>query len=383
MDLSFLLDDIIKNRRALHQIPETALEEFKTKEYLKSYLISIGLDPQEIVETGLFVYIEGKDKENCIAFRSDIDALNIKEETGAEFESKHVGKMHACGHDGHMTTLLAFAKYLTTIQPLEKSVLLIFQPAEESPGRAKDIVETGLLKKYNVKAIYGMHLFPELPEGTIASKEGPFFAQAALMTTTITGKSGHGAMPHKTIDPLMAFTKVVDGYQTIVSRNLSPFDPGVVTIGKFCGGSAQNIIADTVNFWGTIRTFKEENTEFIIDRIKEIHRGIELSYRVKIDEKIDIVYPPVINDKELYKKFVETMKDMNYVEHEALTISEDFAYYQKEVPGVFMLLGTRSEEKGFIHPLHSCHFNFDEKVLLKGVEAYARILESYNKSHNN
>ena len=378
MDLNFLLDDIIKNRRALHQIPETALEEFKTKEYLKNYLISIGLEPQEVVETGLFVYIEGKDKENCIAFRSDIDALNIKEETGAEFESKHIGKMHACGHDGHMTTLLAFAKYLTTIQPLEKSVLLIFQPAEESPGRAKDIVETGLLKKYNVKAIYGMHLFPELPEGTVASKEGPFFAQAALMTTTITGKSGHGAMPHKTIDPLMAFTKIVDGYQTIVSRNLSPFDPGVVTIGKFCGGSAQNIIADTVNFWGTIRTFKEENTEFIIDRIKEIHRGIELSYRVKIDEKIDIVYPPVVNDKELYKKFVETMKDMNYVEHEALTISEDFAYYQKEVPGVFMLLGTRSEEKGFIHPLHSCHFNFDEKVLLKGVEAFARILESYN-----
>lgn len=378
MDLSLLLDDIVKNRRALHQIPETALEEFKTKEYLKNYLISIGLEPQEIVETGLFVYIEGKDKENCIAFRSDIDALNIKEETGAEFESKHVGKMHACGHDGHMTTLLGFAKYLTTIQPLEKSVLLIFQPAEESPGRAKDIVETGLLKKYNVKAIYGMHLFPELPEGTVASKEGPFFAQAALMTTTITGKSGHGAMPHKTIDPLMAFTKIVDGYQTIVSRNLSPFDPGVVTIGKFCGGSAQNIIADTVNFWGTIRTFKEENTEFIIDRIKEIHRGIELSYRVKIDEKIDIVYPPVINDKELYKKFVETMKDMNYVEHEALTISEDFAYYQKEVPGIFMLLGTRSEEKGFVHPLHSCHFNFDEKVLLKGVEAFARILESYN-----
>lgn len=378
MDLNFLLDDIIKNRRALHQIPETALEEFKTKEYLKNYLISIGLEPQEIVETGLFVYIEGKDKENCIAFRSDIDALNIKEETGAEFESKHVGKMHACGHDGHMTTLLAFAKYLTTIQPLDKSVLLIFQPAEESPGRAKDIVETGLLKKYNVKAIYGIHLFPELPEGTVASKEGPFFAQAALMTTTITGKSGHGAMPHKTIDPLMAFTKIVDGYQTIVSRNLSPFDPGVVTIGKFCGGSAQNIIADTVNFWGTIRTFKEENTEFIIERIKEIHRGIELSYRVKIDEKIDIVYPPVVNDKELYKKFVETMKNMNYVEHEALTISEDFAYYQKEVPGIFMLLGTRSEEKGFIHPLHSCHFNFDEKVLLKGVEAFARILESHN-----
>lgn len=379
MDLNFLLEDIIKNRRALHQIPETALQEFKTKEYLKNYLISIGLNPQEIVETGLYVYLEGKDKENCIAFRSDIDALDVKEETGTEFESTHVGKMHACGHDGHMTTLLAFAKYLTTIQPLEKSVLLIFQPAEESPGRAKEIVETGLFKKYNVKAIYGMHLFPELPEGTIASKEGAFFAQGSLFEATISGKSGHGAMPHKTIDPLMAFTKIVDAYQTIVSRNLSPFDPGVVTIGKFVGGTGKNIIADKVSFWGTIRTFKEDNTEFIVNRIKEIHRGIELAYRVKIEEKIDIIYPPVINDKELYKKFIETMKDMNYEEHEALTISEDFSYYQKEVPGIFMLLGTKNEEKGYIYPLHSCHFNFDEKVLLKGVEAFARILESHNK----
>lgn len=152
LNLDFLLEDIVKNRRALHQMPETALEEFKTKEYLKNYLISIGLEPKDIVETGLYVYIEGKDKDNCIAFRSDIDALNIEEETGIDFVSKNSGKMHACGHDGHMSTLLAFAKYLTTIQPLEKSVLLIFQPAEEAPGRAKDIVETGIFKKIQCKS---------------------------------------------------------------------------------------------------------------------------------------------------------------------------------------------------------------------------------------
>ena len=379
MDLNFLLDDILKNRKALHQIPETALEEFETKKYLKNYLESIGLEPQDIVETGLYVYIEGKDKENCIAFRSDIDALNIVEETGVDFESKNKGKMHACGHDGHMSTLLAFAKYLTTVQPLEKSVLLIFQPAEESPGRAKDIVETGIFEKYNVKAVYGMHLFPELPEGVIGSKAGPFFAQAANLEVTITGKSGHGAMPHKTIDPLMAFTKVIDAYQTIISRNFSPFDPGVITIGKFSGGSAQNIIPDKVEFVGTARTFAQKDTEYIIERMKEIHRGIELAYRVKIDENLVILYPPVINDKELYKKFMETMKDMKYQEYEALTISEDFAYYQQAVPGIFMLLGTRNEEKGFTYPLHSCHFNFNEKVLLKGVEAFIRILESHNK----
>lgn len=379
LNLDFLLDDIVKNRRALHQMPETALEEFKTKEYLKNYLVSIGLEPHDIVETGLYVYIEGKDKNNCIAFRSDIDALNIEEENEIEFVSKNNGKMHACGHDGHMSTLLAFAKYLTTIQPLEKSVLLIFQPAEEAPGRAKDIVETGIFKKYNVKAIYGMHLFPELPEGVVACKEGPFFPQATVINVEITGKSGHGAMPHKAVDPLIAFTKVIDAYQTIISRNFSPFDPGVITIGKFFGGSAQNIIPEKVEFWGTARTFAQSDSEFIIKRMKEIHRGIELTYNVKIDENLVILYPPVINDKELYKKFTETMKDMNYREQDALTISEDFAYYQQEVPGIFFLLGTRNEEKGYIHPLHNCHFNFDEKVLLKGVEAFARILESHNK----
>jgi len=175
MNLNFLLDDVIKNRRALHQIPEVALNEFKTQKYLREYLVSIGLNPQDICETGLYVYIEGKDKENCIAFRSDIDALNILEENEIEFVSQNKGQMHACGHDGHMATLLGFAKYLTTIQPLEKSVLLIFQPAEEAPGRAREICKSGLLQKYSVKEIYGLHLFPELPEGTIGTRAGVFF----------------------------------------------------------------------------------------------------------------------------------------------------------------------------------------------------------------
>ena len=148
---------------------------------------------------------------------------------------------------------------------------------------------------------------------------------------------------------------------------------------NFQGESAQNIIPDKVEFVGTARTFAQKDTEYIIERMKEIHRGIELAYRVKIDENLVILYPPVINDKELYKKFMETMKDMKYQEYEALTISEDFAYYQQAVPGIFMLLGTRNEEKGFTYPLHSCHFNFNEKVLLKGVEAFIRILESHNK----
>lgn len=377
MDLEFLLDDVIKNRRALHKIPETALTEFKTQKYLKEYLISLGLEPQEICGTGLFVYLEGKDKENCIAFRSDIDALNIQEENDLEFVSEHQGKMHACGHDGHMATLLGFAKYLTTIQPLEKSVLLIFQPAEESPGRAKDICETGLLQRYSVKEIYGMHLFPELPEGTLGCRAGAFFAQASILYGKITGKSGHGAMPHKGVDALPAFTKLVDAYQTIISRNFSPFETGVITIGKFQGGSAANILPETVEYWGTLRTFSQENSEYAIKRMLEIHRGIEITYNVKIEEDLQILYPPVLNDKKLYEKFLNTIEGTPFVEYEPLAISEDFSYYQQQVPGLFILLGTKNEEKGFVQSLHNCRFNFDEKVLLKGIEMFAKIYHNF------
>ncbi len=377
MNFNFLLDDVIKNRRALHKIPETALNEFKTQKYLKDYLVSIGLEPQEICETGLYVYIEGKDRENCIAFRSDIDALNILEENEVEFVSEHKGQMHACGHDGHMATLLGFAKYLTTIMPLEKSVLLIFQPAEESPGRAKEICKSGLLQKFSVKEIYGLHLFPEIPQGTIGCRAGAFFAQPTCFYGKILGKSGHGAMPHKGVDALQAFTKVVDAYQTIISRNFSPFETTALTIGKFQGGTTFNILPETVEYWGTLRTFSQENTDFAIKRMREIHRGIEIAYNVKIEEDIEVMYPPVMNDFNLYERFLKTIDGMNYTEYEPLAIAEDFAYYQQEVPGLFILLGTRNEEKGFTQPLHNCKFNFDERALLTGIEMFAKIYHNF------
>lgn len=377
MDLNFLLDDVIKNRRALHQIPEIGLKEYQTKEYLKNYLISIGLTPHDICETGLYVFIEGKDTENCIAFRSDMDALNIHEENNIDFKSKYENFMHACGHDGHMSILLGFAKYLTTIQPLKKSVLLIFQPAEETPGRAKNICESGLLKKYNVKEIYGSHLFPEIKEGTIATKEGPFFAQATHIGGKIIGKSAHGAMPQLGTDTVPAFSKIIDGYQTIVSRNFSPFDPIVITIGEFKGGTARNIIAESTEFYGTLRTYSQEKTQFAINRIKEINRGIETSYNVKIEDDFQILYPPVINNTSLYNKLINMKTDIPIISYPPLTIAEDFAYYPQEVPGLFVLIGTKNEEKGFTHPLHSCHFNFDEKALLTAIKLYIQLYNNF------
>ena len=184
-------------------------------------------------------------------------------------------------------------------------------------------------------------------------------------------------MPHLGIDTLPAFCKVVDGYQTIVSRNFSPFDPVVITIGKFSGGCARNIIAENIEYEGTLRTYSQENTDFAIKRIKEINRGIEKSYNVEIDDSLQTLYPPLINDEALYNRVLEINDDIPMVEYPPLTIAEDFAYYAQEVPGLFTLVGVRNEEKGFIHPLHSCHFNFDEEALITGIKLFIKVYNNF------
>lgn len=376
--MDFLLNDIIKYRRDLHQIPEVGFKEFKTQQYIIDTLKNMGYSPNIICETGVFVYIPGK-KEECIAFRADIDALAIQEENSCEFASKHSGFMHACGHDGHSATLLAFAKYLTINKKTDHSVLLIFQPAEEGPGGAKFICETNILKDFNVKEIYSFHLFPDLEEGIVSTKPGPFFAQATEFDCKVIGRGGHGGMPQKANDPLIPFTKIIDSYQSIISRNISPFNAGVITVGKISGGTARNIISNSIDFYGTIRTYSQEDTEFIIKRVKEIHSGVEIAFNVKVEDEFRILYPPVINDEALYNKFLKISSEFKFIQGEALALAEDFAFYQEKVPGVFFLLGTKNKEKNFISPLHSSSFNFDEKVLLEGVKLFAKLLEGTNE----
>lgn len=376
--MNFLLNEVIKYRRDLHQIPEVGFKEFKTQKYIINTLKSMGYSPNTICETGVYIYIPGIKKE-CIAFRADIDALAIQEENNCTFSSKHSGFMHACGHDGHTAALLAFAKYLTTTAEQNYSILLIFQPAEEGPGGAKFICETGILEKFHVKEIYSFHLFPDLEEGTISTKTGPFFAQATEFDCKVVGKGGHGGMPQKTNDPLIPFTKIIDSYQSIISRNLSPFNAGVITVGKISGGTARNIISNSIDFYGTIRAYSQEDTELIIKRMKEIHNGIEIAFDIKVIDEFRVLYPPVINDNILYNNFLKISQDFNFIQGETLALAEDFAFYQEKVPGIFFLLGTRNKEQNFISPLHSSSFNFDEKVLLEGVKLFAKLLEDRNE----
>lgn len=376
MNLEIIGQKVKKYRRELHTIPETGFEEFKTNSYLRKALEDMGYTPIDTCKTGLLVFLEGEDKSETYAFRTDIDALNIQEETGVDFESTHQGKMHACGHDGHMATLLGFAEYLKD-KKLLKNVLLIFQPAEEGPGGAKFIVEEGILDKYNVKAVFGLHLFPTLPEGVIGCKAGPLMAQTGEIDIDIRGKSGHGAMPHTTIDTLLITSKLLEAYQSIVSRNVSPMDNAVLTFGKMTGGTARNIIAENVRIEGTARAFSREQFDFIMDKMCQINRGFETAFGVKIKEDIRPLYPAVHNSSALYERFKNAVKDMNFREVEAVMLAEDFAFYQEAVEGLFFFLGTQNDQLGYNNPLHNCRFNFVEEVLLEGIKVYVNLLKEF------
>lgn len=376
MNLDLISKKMKEYRRHLHTIPETGFEEFKTNAYLRKVLEDMGYEPIDTCKTGLLVYIQGEDTSETYAFRTDIDALNIEEETGVDFESEHKGKMHACGHDGHMATMLGFAHYLADKKP-KKSILLIFQPAEEGPGGAQFIVKDGTLEKYNVKAIFGLHLFPTLPEGVIATKAGPLMAQTGEIDIDIRGKSGHGAMPHTTIDTLLITSKLLEAYQSIISRNISPMSNGVLTFGKMVGGSARNIIAEHVRIEGTARTFSRDEFDFLMTRLKDINRGFEKAFGVEIKEDIRPLYPAVHNSPKLYERFKNAVSDMNFREVEAVMLAEDFAYYQEAVEGLFFFLGTQNDELGYNNPLHNCRFNFVEEVLVEGVKVYINLLKEF------
>lgn len=366
-----MLEQLKKWRRELHQIPELGLQEFQTAHYLRNELTKMGFEPQSIIETGTYVFID-YEKDGTIAFRCEMDGLEIAEFNQVQHKSQMPGVMHACGHDGHMSALLGFAQRLKESEDdLDMNVLLIFQPAEESPGGARLIVESGLLEKYNVKAIFGSHLMPFIDQGTIASKEGALMAMCGELDVSINGKSAHAGLPQKGIDAIVIASELIQRYQTIVSRNISPFQPVVLNIGKITGGQARNSIADQVSLNGTIRCYDEEVYQDIQHQIQKIHQGLEQVYHCHIQCIDDPTYPPVINDSFLYEWVQTTIDSSINTLEEAYMLSEDFSFYQKVVPGLFFFVGTKNEQ--FQSGLHTATFDFDEVVLEDIVELYYKI----------
>lgn len=365
------MEELKKWRRDLHQIPEIGLKEKKTAKYIRQVLEDLGYQWESIIETGTLVYIDNHQKDT-IAFRSDIDALEMHEKNNIDYISKHSGMMHACGHDGHISALLGLAKKLKDSKDIyPHNILLIFQPAEESPGAAKYIVETGILEKYHVKAIFGMHLMPLIDEGKIACKAGALMAMCSELDVKIVGQASHAGLPQKGIDSIVIASEAIQRYQSLVARQITPFEPVVINIGKINGGTARNSIASSVELHGTIRCYSEEIFKTLNNAIEHIHKGLEVSYGCHIEWSCPPFYPPVFNHRELYQKFKTCVKD-DYIElSEPLMLSEDFSYYQKAIPGIFFFLGTKSEK--YNSGLHTETFNFNEDILNKAVHLYLEL----------
>ncbi len=371
-----MLDFLTKVRRDLHQIPELGFDLPKTYKYVKDLLISFGYNPVTYAKTGLVVKIKGESDEG-VAFRADMDALPVFELNDISFKSKHEGVMHACGHDGHTAILLGLAKYLKDKTPTN-SIYLIFQPAEEGPGGARVMIEEGLFRDNNIKKIFGLHLFPGINEGLVGIKENEMLAQNAEFDFEVIGLSSHGAQPHLGVDSILAASNFILQLNQIISRNIDSLDTAVVTVGTINGGEARNIIAGSTSISGTIRAFNEEVYETLKKRIIEIKEGIEKSFNVNIKGEIRDYYPPVINDSNLFKLVESTLLEKEKFYLKPYMFAEDFAFYQKEVPGIFTFIGSKNEELGYTYPLHSNRFNFDEKILLNGFNYYVNIINKLN-----
>ncbi|MGB3368266.1 MAG: M20 family metallopeptidase [Acidaminobacteraceae bacterium] len=373
-------DEIKTIRRNLHRIPEAGFSEFKTSKYIKNYLTNIGVEYDESASTGIVAYIKKEGSTKTYAFRSDMDALSMNEYTDHDFQSTHEGFMHACGHDGHMSMLLVFAKYLSqNIDSLKEDIIFLFQPAEEGPGGAELMIAEGVFKKHNIDEVYGIHLYPEVESGRFSYREGPMMAMTGEFDIKITGKSGHGAMPHKALDAVVIAAELVTKAQNIVSRFINPIEGAVLTIGRMECGVRRNIIAEEAILEGTLRAFNESVYNTIKSKCYDYARGMEVSYGCEVEVVFRDMYPPVVNDKDLCEDFrVANEKDFIVEDIEPQMISEDFSYFQREAPGLFLFLGVRNEEKNYVFPLHNSKFNFDEEVLLCGVQGYLNLLKYKN-----
>lgn len=371
-----MVEELRQMRRDLHKIPELGLKEYKTSAYIREKLTSFGITELETwLETGVVAVIRGKGKGQAVAFRADMDALPVTEQTGCDFTSEHVGCMHACGHDGHVTVLLGFAKYLQEHKDeLENDVVLIFQPAEEGPGGAQLLVDAGLFEKHPVRCIIGCHIFPQVPQGKVACRKGAMMARNGEVDVHIYGESAHGAQPQLGHDAVLAAGAVITGLHTILSRNVSPLDSGVLTFGAIHGGEACNIIAKEVKLEGTMRAFSDEAYETMTKRVQEVASGIAAGYGCKGEAVFRHMYRVVDNDPKLVELLQEVAGDA-YEETPPYMLAEDFSLYLQKVPGMFFFLGSGNEEKGYIHSLHSAQFQFDEEILALGVETYAKLLK--------
>jgi amidohydrolase len=368
-------DLVINTRRDLHRIPETAFTEKKTSAYVTEYLNREGLE----VQTGIATYgVVGLLKTGrpgpTLLLRADMDALPVTEETGLAFASTHKGVMHACGHDAHVAMGLVAATVLNRVKDeLNGAIKFLFQPAEEGPGGAKPMIEEGVLENPKVDYSIGCHVWPEIPEGTIGVRSGPFMAAMDRFDIKIIGRGGHGAMPHMCVDALEVGTQVVNALQRISSRHMNPLEPAVVTVATFHAGTAFNIIPGDAKLSGTTRTFNLDIWNSWEERLEKVVRGVCESMGAEFELKFSKGYPPTINNDsmaELVRRCAQkVVGEDNVVEPELTMGGEDMSFFLEQSKGCFYALGVGRQE--FL-PVHNPRFDFNEDVLALGLETHCR-----------
>ena len=376
-------DYVIGARRHLHAHPETSLEEVLTTAYLMRELDAMGIPYIKGEPTGLVATIKGKKPGKTVALRSDMDALNILEKNEVSYKSQVDGKMHACGHDGHTAILLGAARILKDqMEELPGTVHLIFQPAEETGHGAKILINTGTWYE-ETDNIFGAHLWSYLPTGKISLEPGQRMAATDRFQIKIQGLSGHGSMPHQTVDAVVVASAMVMNFQTIVSREYSPMEPLVVSVGSIHSGTAFNIISGEAVLEGTIRYFSKDIGKTIESSMRRIMESTADLYGASAEMIYTYNLPPVVNDEAssalAYEAASRILGEENIVLQEKTTGGEDFAFYLEHKPGCFVFIGSGNYEKGTDFAHHNDHFDLDEDVLLHGSALYAEYAISFLK----
>ena len=373
-----LIPTMKKWRQTIHSFPEIAYEEYKTAEFIEKKLKEFGIKViKNIGKTGLVGILEGKKKSSkSIGLRADMDALPMDEKTNLSYSSKNLGKMHACGHDGHVTMLLGAAKILSEDKNFSGKVYFIFQPAEEG-GRAgaKSMINDGLFKKFKIDNVWGIHNWPGVELGKAVIHKQFAMAGGDIFEINILGKGGHAAQPNVSNDPIIALGFIIVSLQTIVSRQLDPFSNAVLSITKINSGSAFNVIPESAYLGGTLRSTNEHDRDNLLNKIKILVEQTAISHNCKVDFRIIPGYPPTVNDEKsasfahkIYEKYFG--KDMINENCTPTMGSEDFSYFLKKVPGCFAWIGN-----GASASLHNPKYDFNDSILTIGSSFLASIAE--------
>ncbi|OGA20584.1 MAG: peptidase M20 [Betaproteobacteria bacterium RIFCSPLOWO2_02_FULL_67_19] len=366
-------------RRDLHQHPETAFEEHRTSDVVARRLESFGIAVHRgLGKTGVVGTLKAGSGGRAIGLRADMDALHIQEKNGFEHRSVNAGRMHACGHDGHTAMLLGAAKVLAETRHFDGTVHFIFQPAEENEGGGRAMVADGLFEKFPCDSVYGMHNYPGIPVGHFEMRPGPMMASFDIFEIELQGRGSHAALPHTGVDPIVAGASLVQALQSVVSRNVSPVDAGVVSVTQFHGGDTWNVIPDGIVLRGTTRAFRPETQDLLEQRLREISENVARTFGATAKVRYERRYPPVVNAERETAFCAELLRGLVGAQNvnantEPVMGSEDFAFMLQVKPGCYVFIGNGPGDGGCL--LHNPHYDFNDAILPLGASYWVRLTE--------